>query len=66
MPSSLTARREAAESFRPTPVDCLLVGEAPPANESRYFYFDTQDSLYLEISKALFYSLDAEGRRHHG
>ncbi|HJQ90712.1 MAG TPA: hypothetical protein VJ950_03330 [Acidimicrobiia bacterium] len=66
MSPSLTARREAAESFRPAHVDCLLVAEAPPANETRYFYFetvDTQDSLYLEVSKALFYSLDTERLR---
>jgi hypothetical protein len=64
--SSLTARREAAESFRPAVVDCLLVAEAPPTDETRYFYFETvatQDSLYLEVSKALFYSLDTERLR---
>ena len=64
--SSLTARREAAESFRPAHVDCLLVAEAPPADKARYFYFETvatQDSLYLEVSKALFFSLDTQRLR---
>lgn len=59
-------RREAAERFRPGAVDCLLVAEAPPSDESRYFYFEdvpTSDSLYLELSKAYFLSLDVRQLR---
>lgn len=66
MSSNLARRRDSAERFRPSTVDCLFVAEAPPADESRYFYFEdfsTGDSLYLEVSKALFKSLNVDRLR---
>ncbi|MGH3009036.1 MAG: hypothetical protein ACRDLM_06465 [Gaiellaceae bacterium] len=47
-------RRQAAQKYRPTAVDLLLVAEAPPDALDRYFYFEdvpTQDSLFRYVAK---------------
>ena len=48
------ARRAAAERYRPAHVRLLLVAEAPPNAEDRYFYFPSvgsHDSLFRYISR---------------
>jgi hypothetical protein len=47
-----TRRREAAERYRPDPIETLLVVEAPPSALDRYFYFEhvlTHDSLFRHV-----------------
>lgn len=50
-------RQEAALKYRPKDVKLLLVAEAPPADESRYFYFEdvtTNDWLFRGVVEVLF------------
>src|SRR3954468_8593017 len=45
-------RREAAQRWRPSTVEVLLVAEAPPSALDRYFYFEdvrTHDSLFRHV-----------------
>jgi len=45
-------RRQAAERYRPGVVDTLLVAEAPPACDDRYFYFERvqkHDDLFRNV-----------------
>ncbi len=48
----------ARRKYRPELIKCLFIGEAPPAGDSkRFFYFEEVrkgDTLYLETIKALF------------
>lgn len=49
-------RAAAAERYRPDRVRLLLVGQAPPAVDDRYFYFtdvSTQDSLFRSVARAI-------------
>lgn len=52
------ARREnAAAKYRPKKVKLLLLGEAPPCDTTRYFYFEEvpkHDWLYIYVCKGLF------------
>lgn len=48
---------EARLKYKPEQITCLFIAEAPPSNEDRFFYFEDvreQDSLYLEMMKAIF------------
>jgi hypothetical protein len=50
------ARQEAAERYRPEPVDLLVVAEAPPGAQDRYFYFEDvmeQDSLFRYVARGV-------------
>ena len=51
------ARRKAArEKYKPSPIRCLLVAEAPPSDD-RYFYFEdvrAKDKLFVHTMKVLF------------
>src|SRR5436190_24182687 len=38
--SAWTRRQEAARKYRPKTIRLLLVAEAPPEEENRYFYFE--------------------------
>ncbi len=52
----LERRRASAERFRPNHVKLLLVAEAPPGDESRYFYFGAvteHDSLFRYVVKGV-------------
>jgi hypothetical protein len=49
--------RAAAANYKPDRVRLLLVAEAPPNSEERYFYFEDvreQDSLFRYVCKVLF------------
>lgn len=49
-------RAAAAERYRPDKVRLLLVAQAPPAADDRYFYFpgvSTQDSLFRSVARAV-------------
>lgn len=49
-------RAAAAERYRPDKVRLLLVAQAPPAADDRYFYFTdvaTQDSLFRSVARAI-------------
>lgn len=53
----LTPRQQARESYRPSDIRWLLVAEAPPCDESRFFYFadvSDHDSLYIETMDVIF------------
>jgi hypothetical protein len=57
------ARREAANRYKPEPVDLLIVAEAPPSALDRYFYFEDvkdRDSLFRYIARG---ALGAEPTR---
>jgi hypothetical protein len=50
------ARAAAAARWKPSNVRCLLVAEAPPGDEARYFYFEnvlTQDSLFRHVAQVI-------------
>lgn len=49
-------RAAAAERYRPEKVRLLLVAQAPPDADDRYFYFPdvaTQDSLFRSVARAI-------------
>ncbi|MBK8211487.1 MAG: hypothetical protein IPK78_17595 [Rhodospirillales bacterium] len=49
-------RETAARKYLPEKVDLLLVAEAPPAEEDRYFYFEhvpSNDWLFLGVAEML-------------
>ena len=49
-------RAMAASKYKPKRVRLLLVAEAPPGADDRYFYFEDvreQDSLFREVTKAI-------------
>lgn len=50
--------------YKPDEIKCLFIAEAPPKRESeRFFYFEnvrTQDSLFLELMKILYFK-DTQG-----
>lgn len=53
---SSSARREAADRYRPGKVDLLLVAEAPPRALERYFYFpnvSAHDSLFRCVVRSV-------------
>ncbi len=53
----LTSRQQARESYRPSDIRWLLVAEAPPCDESRFFYYTDvgdHDSLFIETMDAIF------------
>lgn len=50
-------RRMAARPWRPARVRLLLVAEAPPADETRYFYFEepgSREALFDEVAAVIF------------
>ncbi len=50
-------RKLAREAYKPDRLACLLVAEAPPNDDRRYFYFEDvpdKDGLFIEVTKALF------------
>ena len=54
--SAAGRRARAAERWRPKTVDLLLVVEAPPSAEDRYFYFEDvreHDSLFRHVVEAV-------------
>jgi hypothetical protein len=54
--AGIQRRRTAAAKYRPESVLLLLVAEAPPSDEDRYFYFESvsrQDSLFRYVAKVL-------------
>jgi hypothetical protein len=57
-----TRRQEAARKYRPKTIRLLLVAEAPPEDDSRYFYFegsDTTEPLFEQVSAVLFEGVSA-------
>lgn len=60
----LTARYAVARNkYKPADIKVLIIGEAPPCNLDRYFYFEEvskQDSLFLEIMGVLYPELKAQ------
>ncbi len=49
-------RAQAAAKYRPSEVRLLLIAEAPPDDESRYFYFEdvrAHDSLFRHVAAAI-------------
>jgi hypothetical protein len=53
---SKATRDTAAARYRPRIVRLLLIGEAPPDSEERYFYFEDvneQDSLFRYVAKGI-------------
>ena len=49
--------QDARAKYKPEVITCLFIAEAPPSSPDRFFYFEEvreQDSLYLEMMKALF------------
>lgn len=49
-------RRAAAERYRPDQVRLLLVAQAPPAADDRYFYFPdvaSHDALFRSVARAI-------------
>lgn len=45
------------ESFRPTEIKNLIVGEAPPNGSSRFFYYDnvqSHDNLFISVMSVLY------------
>lgn len=63
--SVLEARRLAAKKYQPEKIRLLLVAEAPPRAEDRYFYFenvDKQDSLFRYVVRC---ALNTEPIREH-
>ena len=59
----LRSRYAAARNkYKPSTVKTLLIGEAPPCDLDRYFYFEEvpkQDSLFLEIAGVLYPEMKA-------
>ncbi|KKU29568.1 MAG: hypothetical protein UX41_C0015G0002 [Candidatus Collierbacteria bacterium GW2011_GWE1_46_18] len=54
--SVLEVRRLAAQKYQPEKIRLLLVAEAPPRAEDRYFYFesvDKQDSLFRYVVRCV-------------
>ena len=52
----------ARNKYKPAGISTLLIGEAPPCDLDRYFYFEEvpkQDSLFLEIMGVLYPELKA-------
>ena len=52
-----TRREREREKYRPKAIDLLLIAEAPPCSEDRYFYFDDvreHDWLFRYVIKGLF------------
>lgn len=52
----LSARQGAALKYKPSTVRLLLVAEAPPSAEDRYFYFEdvaTHDGLFRHLARAI-------------
>jgi hypothetical protein len=52
----MQARAQAAVKYRPERVRLLLVAEAPPDSEDRYFYFEhvrEQDSLFRYVAQGI-------------
>ena len=50
-------RKAAAQKYQPKRIRLLLIAESPPADESRYFYFEevkTADFLFEEVCGVLF------------
>lgn len=50
-------RRVARNRFKPVELEFLFVAEAPPVDDTRYFYFEdvpTQDGLFVELMKVLY------------
>lgn len=56
-PDAIARRNKAAAKYKPRKVKLLLLGEAPPCDTERYFYFEDvpkHDWLYIYVCKALF------------
>lgn len=54
--TSLERRTRAAEKYRPERIRLLLVAEAPPGDEARYFYFEDvqdHDSLFRYVVRGI-------------
>jgi hypothetical protein len=52
----LARRLEAADSYKPDDVRMLLVAEAPPGDESKYFYFEevaAHDALFRYVARGV-------------
>jgi hypothetical protein len=48
-------RQAAAQKYQPNRIKLLLVGEAPPEDPSRYFYFEHgDDELFEHVARVLF------------
>jgi hypothetical protein len=53
---ALKKRRAAAARYKPDRIDLLLIGEAPPSSEDRFFYFEDvreHDSLFRYVCRVL-------------
>jgi hypothetical protein len=64
--ASALARMQAAAKYKPANTRVLFIAEAPPNEESRYFYFDRvfeQDWLWLGLMKGLYPSEFGESSR---
>lgn len=49
-------REEAADKYKPDPIRLLLIGEAPPEDIDRYFYFQditSQDALFRYVVRTV-------------
>lgn len=56
-------RAEAREKFRPSPIRCVLVAEAPPNSPDRFFYYldvPKSDFLFLGVMGTLYPELRRE------
>jgi hypothetical protein len=56
-----------ARRYRPTAIDLLIVGEAPPETLDRYFYFPkvkTQDALFQNVVRAVLRIEPNRGTKH--
>lgn len=50
-------RRQAREQYKPSKLKVLLIAEAPPSDDARYFYFDDvphHDGLFVELMKVMY------------
>lgn len=53
----MSSINQAREKYRPDKITCLFVAESPPADPSRFFYFEKvfdHNTLFLEIIKVFY------------
>jgi hypothetical protein len=59
-------RHKAAEKYKPENIRVLLVAEAPPAAEDRYFYFEdvpSNDWLFLGVAEVMLGRMPARSEK---